>query len=379
MTTWPAVLLGLLLIMLSLLDIVLTVLHIQAESPLSNRLNRLLWRALLALTRPLPGPARAGLLGWGIPLMVGADLALWFSLYIVGFGLVYTPFVENPGYFATSRPLTGPLSEALYFSAVSFFTVGYGDIVPIHTVPRMLAVTEAGSGLLATAIAVAYLLAVFPLISRQVTFATALNQETGGRADGVLTARRYLRAGCGEALLERLRWANDELLVLNQAHAFYPVLHYVRPRAAHDSFARVLALTQGLVGTLRYALDPTTHSKLARDPRLLALEEGLLTTLHSLGRLQHLQVDAEPVPGPAEREMFAELAANLRRYRLEPAEDSQQAEDYARFRAATDPYILAYAENVAYTASDIWGVFSRRERDADLEEQVEPEVSETKV
>jgi hypothetical protein len=378
-TIWLTVLLGLLLIALSLLDIVLTVLHIQAESPLSNRLNRLLWRALLALTRPLPSPARAGLLGWGIPLMVGADLALWFSLYIVGFGLVYTPFIDDPRYFATSRPLLGGLSEALYFSAVSFFTVGYGDIVAIHVVPRLLAVMEGGSGLLATAIAVAYLLAVFPLISRQVAFATALNQETGGRADGVLTARRYLRAGRGEALLERLRWVNDELLVLNQAHGFYPVLHYVRPRAAHESFARVLALTQGLVGTLRYALDPATYPNLARDPRLLILEEGLLTTIHSLGRLQHLQVDAEPVPGPTELKLFTELAADLRRYRLDPTEDPRAAEAYTRFRAATDPYILAYAENVAYTSSDIWGVFSRRERDADLEERPEPEISETRV
>ena len=67
---WIAIPLGLGLIGLSLLDVFLTVLHIQVESPVSNYLNRRLWRFLVAVGRRLPEPALGELLGWGAPLMI---------------------------------------------------------------------------------------------------------------------------------------------------------------------------------------------------------------------------------------------------------------------------------------------------------------------
>jgi hypothetical protein len=242
---WLAVPLGLALIGLSLLDVFLTVLHVQVESPISNELNRALWRVLVAVSRRLPKRPRDEVLGWGAPLMIGGILAFWSVLYIVGFALLYLPFIHDAGVFSLSDigPRTA-LGDALYFSAISFFTIGYGDIVPIHPISRLLGVLEGGLGLVTLSLSVTYLLSIFPLIGRKTGLAEALNQETAGRSDGVVIAQRYVRTGRYEALAQRLSGINDELMKIGQSHGLYPVLYYVRPREVHQSFVRVLALLQ---------------------------------------------------------------------------------------------------------------------------------------
>jgi hypothetical protein len=47
--------------------------------------------------------------------------------------------------------------EALYFSFVTLTTVGYGDIIPVSNAARMLAVTEAATGLFFVAVLIARL------------------------------------------------------------------------------------------------------------------------------------------------------------------------------------------------------------------------------
>jgi hypothetical protein len=359
---------GAVLILVSVVDISMTVLHVQAESPLSNAANRLVWRLLKGVTAPLPRRLRDEVLAWGLPIMVGADLSLWIVLYVVGFGLVYLPMLGDPALFrGTDRPVGATLEDAVYFSAVTFFTLGYGDVVPVHPVPRLLAIVEAASGLLAIALTVAYLLAVYPFIAREQALATSLNQETAGRADGVAVAQRYLVNGRFEILAARLRWLNDELLMLAQAHALYPILYYVRPRRVHESFVRTLAMTQGMVVTLRYALDPGTHGETVSDPRLVILEEGLLYTLHSLEHSSHLTLGEDQRMHDRVLVDLAALRDELGRLDLAVmSEGSPQVDAYVRFREATDPYIVAYAHTLGYDERDVRAVYGRWARDAAL-------------
>jgi hypothetical protein len=220
---------------------------------------------------------------------------------------------------------------------------------------------------LAIALTVAYLLAVYPFIAREMALATSLNQETAGRADGLAAARRYLSGDRFEILAARLRWINDELLMLAQAHALYPILYYVRPKRVHESFVRTLAVTQGLVATLRYTLDSSMHQDTVSDPRLLILEEGLLYTLHSLEHSRHLTLSA----GADSRDhLLAQLADSRRDLsRLGLAvigDDTPHVDAYVRFRESTDPYLVAYARTLAYDDREVWAVYDRWARDAGL-------------
>jgi voltage-gated potassium channel len=71
----------------------------------------------------------------------------------------------NPGAFAFNVPqLAGQTMDgptAFYFSFVTLSTVGYGDITPVSPVARMLAVTEAMTGLLYVAVLIARLVALY--------------------------------------------------------------------------------------------------------------------------------------------------------------------------------------------------------------------------
>lgn len=377
--SWLSVPLGLALITVTLLDVFLTVLHVQVESPFSNSVHRGLWRFLLAGSRPLSPGLRDEVLAWGAPLMVGGIVAFWSTVYILGFALLYLPHIHDPAVFSVKEGASiSPLGDALYFSAVSFFTIGYGDVVGTHSLARLLGVFEGASGLLTISLGVTYLLSVYPLISRKSALAVSLNQETAGRADGLAVAQRYVAAGRFDALGDRLRWLNDELLYLGQAHGFYPVLYYVRPRDVHASFVRILAIVQGLVATLRYGLDPVAHREVVSDPRLNILEEGLLYTLHALAESSHLAPHTGVPDEAIFRAEFATLLEGLAWRGLTPLriDDRAAAERYAQFRIATDRYINAYAQNVGYCLESVGAVYSRWARDSALVGHVDVEQQE---
>ncbi len=71
----------------------------------------------------------------------------------------------TPGAFAFTAEAAANHSmdgfNALYFSFVTLGTVGYGDIVPVSQVARMLAFTEAVTGLFYMAMIVARLVALY--------------------------------------------------------------------------------------------------------------------------------------------------------------------------------------------------------------------------
>lgn len=74
---------------------------------------------------------------------------MWYTLY----SLIET---IRPGSFLSGNAaLSNPRSDLMYFSLVTLTTVGYGDIVPVGGVTRILAALEAGAGVLYVAITVA--------------------------------------------------------------------------------------------------------------------------------------------------------------------------------------------------------------------------------
>ena len=109
------------------------------------RLARLLYRTSWMIGRTaaqlLPhGRWRTGFLSAFGPLSLFVLLVLWAAGLIVGFALLHWSLgtalsVANVGFDAY-----------LYFSGTTFFTLGYGDMVPIGAAGRVLSVAESGVG-----------------------------------------------------------------------------------------------------------------------------------------------------------------------------------------------------------------------------------------
>jgi len=91
------------------------------------------------------------------------SVSVYFLLGLTWFALYNVIELVQPGSFAQGgTPLTGfsHWSTMLYFSLVTLTTLGYGDIVPVKPLARMLATLEASFGILYIAITVARLVAV---------------------------------------------------------------------------------------------------------------------------------------------------------------------------------------------------------------------------
>jgi voltage-gated potassium channel Kch len=95
-----------------------------------------------------------------------AAVVAYFFLAIV-FAIIFTMlFAFNPGYFNVPAPVTLEqfhflTNEMVYFSLITIVGVGYGDILPLLPLSRMLAAVEAVMGHFYMAVLIGWLVGMF--------------------------------------------------------------------------------------------------------------------------------------------------------------------------------------------------------------------------
>jgi hypothetical protein len=80
-------------------------------------------------------------------------LAAWVVQQIIGFGLIWWGVGEIAG--------ASDLGDAMYYSKVVYFTLGFGEVVPTREILRFGSLIEAFSGVLTTALVIGYLPALY--------------------------------------------------------------------------------------------------------------------------------------------------------------------------------------------------------------------------
>ena len=410
--------LGLTLLGMTAFDIWATVLHPGMESPLSNRFHRAGWRLISGVARRVPFGAR--LREAALPLLVAGLISLWIMLIFLGFAALYLPWLDVAGAFNVAPGASSHRSDALYLSGTAIATLGFGAITPEAWPVRALVVLEGMSGMATIAIAIAYVLAIYPTLARLRVCVTALEAEVAGQANGLPLLRRYLRddGRWNGELDARLRALALELLALAENYETHPVLYYNHPPRVQQSMLRMLVTTQHLIGFLRYGLSPERHDALVKNPQVLLLEQAfafslrrLAASLHTatqqasdepldrgryaadfaqlcgdleeLGLTSARQLDNEPVavlaqgtryPGAAAEETCppfeAQHSIGVHPGGTDPALDLASASvvgAYTAFRLMTDPYLIAYAVTSAYSLADaqsdagsVWEITAER-------------------
>lgn len=299
-----------------------------------------LWRAAARL---LPGGAwRQGFLSVFGPLSLFVMLGIWATGLIVGFALLH---------WSLGLPLTfaGQPDERfttyLYFSGTTFFTLGYGDVVPTGTWGRALGVVEAGLGFAFLAVVISYLPVLYQAFSRREITISLLDARAGSPPSAGELLRRMAEArGLGSAgplLSEWERWAAELL----ESHLSYPVLRYYRSQ--HDNQSWVAALTTILdtSAVLIACVDgPDGH-----QARLtFAMARHAAVDMALVSATPPLPPEERLPPGDTER-----LIGSLRSAELNVRDGAEAARALAELRGLYEPFVNALAAHFQFALPPI--------------------------
>jgi Ion channel len=197
---------------------------------------RTIWRACSGLASRL-GPRRgreAVLSHFGALSMLGL-FASWAYSLILGFGML--DWALEPAAAASTHDRS--LLAQVYMSGVTFFTLGYGDVVPHSGITRALSVVEAGVGLGFIALVIGYLPLIHQLFSSREVLVIQLDSRAGSppTAAGLLCRHAAALAELNDFLREWEVWGAQLL----EGHLSYPMLAYYRSQ--HDNQSWLAALT----------------------------------------------------------------------------------------------------------------------------------------
>jgi hypothetical protein len=180
-------------------------------------------------------------LGYFGPLSLLLLLFFWAGGLIFGFAMVQYGFGghEQLG----NEPIT--FARILYHSGETFFTLGYGDIVPTSAGARALSVLEAGMGFAFLGIVIGYIPVVYSSFSRREIQISMLDARAGspptavellvrlaGRSEGPSIEQIVL----DQVLRDWERWSAELL----ESHISYPVLSFFRSQHSNQSWLGAL-------------------------------------------------------------------------------------------------------------------------------------------
>lgn len=168
------------------------------------------------------------------PVLLLVLLTTWVLMEIVGFGLIFWAMdmsdeIEH-------------LGDATYYSGIVFFTVGFGDIVPLTPLARVVTFIEALFGVGTVALVIGYLPAIYGSYSERERVLMSLD---AGTAEPI-TATELIIAWAPDGDPERLneafsRWEEWAAAIL-ETHTTAPLLMYMRSANPRQNWVTALGL-----------------------------------------------------------------------------------------------------------------------------------------
>jgi hypothetical protein len=226
-------LLGAGLIVFAVRDLFHTLLHPGGRGSLSEMLPRALWRIFRKLAKLSPS-----LLPLAGPSAFVAVFAAWIILSIVGWALIYWPYMPTEFIYASgvAPSASGGFIEAVYFSFTSLTTIGYGDIAPTSAWLRVLAPLEGLLGFALLTVAVSWVLALYPVLSRRRSLAheiALLQSAEDMSGDSIIDID-------GDNVAQVLGSLTTRLLIVRSDLIQFPITYYFHDGDERSSLATVL-------------------------------------------------------------------------------------------------------------------------------------------
>jgi hypothetical protein len=295
------------------------------------RLAWTVWRAGAGLFPA--GKWRHGFLSVFGPLSLFAMLALWAAGLVVGFALLHWSLGTALSF---TREAEGSFTAYLYFSGTTFFTLGYGDMVPTGWFGRALSVAEAGIGFGFLAVVISYLPVLYQAFSRRETTISLLDARAGSPPTAGELLRRLGEARglahAGPLLAEWERWAAEML----ESHLSFPVLRFYRSQ--HDNQSWLGALTAILDASA--LLITTVKGSDGHQARLtFAMARHAAVDLGLVSQTPPVPPKSDRLPAPD----FNRLQESLRRAGLGMNDGPEVERALAELRGLYEPIVNALA------------------------------------
>ena len=197
------------------------------------------WRGWSMLARKMhPGNRREHYLSYYGPFSLLLLLVIWAAALMCGFAFLQ---------WGLQVPLGSPEKLAtfgtyLYASGVTFVTLGYGDVVPLTMIGRILAVAECGFGLAFLALVIGYIPVIYQSFSRRESMIALLDARAGSPPCAIELLRRNAHGGNSNELAVFMRdwekWCTEIL----ESHLSYHVLTYYRSQHERQSWLASLTM-----------------------------------------------------------------------------------------------------------------------------------------
>ena len=288
-----------------------------------------------------PGRRRETCLSLFGPLSILTLFALWVAALVVAFGLLHWS-LETPLQIQVPEARAG-LGAYLYLSGVTFFTLGYGDVVARNGVGWFLSVTEAGTGLGFIALMIGYLPVLYQAFSRREVTISLLDARAGSPPQVILRlAESHHCAGVDALLVEWERWSAELL----ESHVSFPVLAFYRSQ--HDNQSWLAALTV-ILDTCALVLTTLKGAATYQARLTLAMARHAAVDLALVFNTPPLPLD----PDRLSAERLARLRALLIAAGLEVREGKKVDEKLAELRAMYEPFVNALGRQFEFAIPPI--------------------------
>jgi hypothetical protein len=305
------------------------------------RLARLYYRGSWAIWRRLAGRITLGRVRLAFlsvfgPLSLFGLIFVWVFFLITGFALLHWSLGTRLTFLSGEET---SFTGYLYFSGTTFFTLGYGDVVPTGPFGRALSVAEAGLGFGFLAAVIGYLPAIYQAFSRREIVISLLDARAGSPPSAGELLRRLASArrmaGTPQLLAEWERWAAELL----ESHLSFPVLSFYRSQ--HDN--------QSWIATLTLILD--TSALLIAGVECPEKQQARLT----FAMARHAAVDLgltflAPPRSPREDRLpasqFAKMRETLQASGLVLTDGPAVAKALIELRGLYEPFLVALSDHL---------------------------------
>jgi ion channel len=282
-------------------------------------------------------------LGYFGPLSLILLLGFWASGLIFGFALVQYG-IGGHEQLGGERLTFGKI---VYHSGETFFTLGYGDIVPTSPAARALAVIEAGMGFAFLGVVIGYIPVVYAAFSRREIQISMFDARAGSPPSAaellVRLAGRSEDPGMDQKVLDEVlreweRWSAELL----ESQISYPVLTFFRSQHSNQSW---LAALTTMLDVTSLALTGIEGVHPGQAKLTFAMARHAAVDLAQVVNAQHDPTAADRLPEAdlvTLRDALAAAGLKLRN-------DDYARDKLVKLRSMYEPYVHSTGRNLMLT------------------------------